>query len=68
MNIFITGGAGFIGSHTAEHFLREGHSVIVIDAFNFGYDPAIKEYNVGLLSKHEKNFTFIEVIFGTESY
>lgn len=54
MNILITGGAGFIGSHTAEYFLAEGHSVIVIDAFDFGYDPAIKEYNVTLLSVHEK--------------
>lgn len=53
MNIFITGGAGFIGSHTAEHFLAEGHTVIVIDAFDFGYDPKIKEYNAARLSQFE---------------
>ena len=31
MNILITGGAGFIGSHLSDYFLREGHQVIVID-------------------------------------
>lgn len=76
MNIFITGGAGFIGSHTAEYFLSEGHSVIVIDAFNFGYDPAIKEYNVRLLSKYEqfhlyrgdiRNRALLEEIFSAHS-
>lgn len=31
MNILITGGAGFIGSHLAEHFLQGGHKVVVYD-------------------------------------
>ncbi len=31
MNILITGGAGFIGSHTADALLKEGHSVKIID-------------------------------------
>lgn len=31
MNIFITGGAGFIGSNSADHFLRQGHRVTIFD-------------------------------------
>ncbi len=31
MNILITGGAGFIGSHTADALIRKGHSVRILD-------------------------------------
>jgi len=31
MNILITGGAGFVGSHTADKLLKEGHNVRILD-------------------------------------
>ncbi len=31
MRILVTGGAGFIGSHVADRFIREGHHVAVVD-------------------------------------
>ena len=31
MNILLTGGAGFIGSHTAVELLNAGHDVVVVD-------------------------------------
>ena len=31
MKIFITGGAGFIGSNSADHFLNQGHQVTIYD-------------------------------------
>jgi UDP-glucose 4-epimerase len=36
MNILITGGAGFIGSHLAERLLGQGHSVVAIDDLSTG--------------------------------
>lgn len=36
MKIFITGGAGFIGSHIAESLLKEGHQVKIYDNFSTG--------------------------------
>jgi len=36
MNILVTGGAGFIGSHLCEAFLSEGHRVTVIDNLSTG--------------------------------
>lgn len=33
MNILITGGAGFIGTHLTREFLAEGHEVAVLDNF-----------------------------------
>ena len=32
----VTGGAGFIGSHVAEHYLREGYEVTVLDNLSSG--------------------------------
>ena len=32
----VTGGAGFIGSHVADVFLREGHEVVVVDNLSTG--------------------------------
>jgi UDP-glucuronate 4-epimerase len=46
MNILVTGGAGFIGSHFVERCLALGHRVAVIDEFNDFYDPAIKRRNL----------------------
>ncbi len=46
MKVIVTGGAGFIGSHTVERLLREGHSVGILDNFNDYYNPAIKRANM----------------------
>ena len=42
MNILITGGAGFIGSHLAEFLLTKGHTVAVLDNFSTGNRENIK--------------------------
>ncbi len=34
--ILITGGAGFIGSHIADHFLGAGHQVVIVDDLSTG--------------------------------
>lgn len=57
MNIFITGGAGFIGSSLADRLLKEGHSVIVIDNLNSYYDPEIKKQNISSALKNP-NYKF----------
>ena len=47
--ILVTGGAGFIGSHTTERLLARGDEVVVLDNFNDAYDPAIKRANAAAL-------------------
>jgi len=45
VNLLITGGAGFIGSHLADRRLARGDRVVVLDDFNDYYDPAWKRGN-----------------------
>ena len=53
MRILLTGGAGFIGSHIAAAYLREGHEVAVFDNFRTGSKrnlPAAASLFVGDIS------------------
>lgn len=36
MNILVTGGAGFIGSHVADAYIKAGHNVIIVDDLSSG--------------------------------
>lgn len=42
MSILITGGAGYIGSHTVKYFLEKNEDVIVVDNLQSGHKEAIK--------------------------
>ncbi|MFH1666582.1 MAG: UDP-glucuronic acid decarboxylase family protein [Elusimicrobiota bacterium] len=53
MNVLITGGAGFLGSHLCRSFLKDGHRVICVDNFITSSQKNIQE----LLKL--KKFTFI---------
>lgn len=42
MNILVTGAAGFIGMHTAQRLLQDGHDVVGLDNLSEYYDVALK--------------------------
>jgi UDP-glucuronate 4-epimerase len=52
--VIVTGGAGFIGSHTTEALLARGDEVICLDNFNDYYDPARKRKNVALFAQNPR--------------
>jgi UDP-glucose 4-epimerase len=54
MNMIITGGAGFIGSHLAETLLAAGHNVTAVDDLSTG-----RKANIDGLAKNPR-FTFVE--------
>ncbi len=43
MKIIVTGGAGFIGSHVADLYIKEGHEVLIIDNLSSGRKENINE-------------------------
>lgn len=54
MNILVTGGAGFIGSHLCDRLLDAGHWVICLDNLSTG-----RRENIAHLVEHER-FVFLE--------
>lgn len=42
MNILLTGGAGYIGTHTAVELINSGHSVVIIDNLSNSSKQAVK--------------------------
>jgi UDP-glucose 4-epimerase len=53
MRVLVTGGAGFIASHLADHLLEEGHSVVALDDLSTGRYANVEH----LLGRH--NFEFV---------
>ena len=58
MNILVTGGAGFIGSHVCERLLRDGHAVWALDNLDDFYEPGIKQRNLREIQSQGEPFTF----------
>ncbi|MCT4688804.1 UDP-glucose 4-epimerase GalE [Vallitalea sp.] len=57
MNILVTGGAGYIGSHTVVQLLEEGYGVIIVDNFSNSKPESLKRVK----EITGKDFKFYEV-------
>jgi UDP-glucose-4-epimerase GalE len=52
MNVMVTGGAGYIGSHAVKQLIESGYKVLVVDNLHRGHEAAVHRdadfYNVSL--------------------
>ena len=58
MNILITGGAGFIGSHLSDYLLVQGHRVVVIDDLSTGSMDNLREARKSRLFQYHVDTIF----------
>lgn len=59
--ILLTGGAGFIGFHTARVLLKRGDRVLIVDNFNDYYDPKVKRDRILELQKEFSDLAVYEI-------
>ena len=45
MRVLVTGGAGYIGSHTIRTLTKQGHEPVVYDDFSTGHKTSVKGYD-----------------------
>ena len=60
MNVLVTGGAGFIGSHVCERLLCDGHAVWALDDLNDFYDLRYKRANIRAIQSLARPFEFVQ--------
>lgn len=63
MNVLVTGGAGYIGSHVVEELTANGYTPIVYDNFSTGHVDAVSD-KVQLIEGDIHDFNFLKHILG----
>lgn len=61
--LLITGGAGYIGSHTVKHLLQQGERLIVLDNLVFGHQEALPLDRVTFVQGDMADTALVEKVF-----
>jgi nucleoside-diphosphate-sugar epimerase len=56
LRILITGGAGFVGSHSAERLVRAGHEVVAFDNLSTGKRENLSDMRIPLIEADIRDF------------
>ncbi len=66
--ILVTGGAGYIGSHTVRLLASQGRKVVVLDNLVFGHDQAIVDPGVELVVGEVGDQSLVRSLFETHRF
>jgi UDP-glucose 4-epimerase len=66
VRVGITGGAGFIGSNLAQHLVKSGYTVSILDNLETGFLSNLEGINANLVRADLKNLNEVEVFFQKE--
>jgi UDP-glucose-4-epimerase GalE len=66
--ILVTGGAGYIGSHTVRLLASAGHTVVVLDNLVFGHRGAIIDDSVELVEGRVGDRALLESLFAARGF
>ena len=62
MNLLVTGGAGYIGSHAARILLDDGHHVVVVDDLSTGHRAAVDPRAVFVRARVHDTAALVQVL------
>lgn len=66
MKVLIAGGAGYIGSHTVAHMIRDGYDVVVVDNLATGHREAVPS-QATFYEGDVRDRAFLDDVFARES-
>ena len=49
MNVFVTGGTGFLGMHLTKFLARKGHNITIYDNFSNSIPPQYVDKNMRII-------------------
>ncbi len=61
--ILVTGGAGYIGSHTVRHLLGRGEKIVVLDNLIYGHQESLPEDKVTFVEGDMGDAVLVEALF-----
>lgn len=61
--LLVTGGAGYIGSHTVKHLRKAGERIVVLDNLVYGHREALPSDDVTLVEGDMSDAAFVERVF-----
>jgi UDP-glucose-4-epimerase GalE len=67
MNVLVTGGAGYVGSHAVRALLEAGHDVVVLDDLSSGHPAAVLE-QARLVVGNVGDRALLDDLFGHTSF